>query len=99
MNADANADADAEMPMPRFPNAHILLKRVTDIYIKVKTATSKLHNTSIAFIKIILFVDLIAKHAVVKGQFINEMDSLTASRNLTKSHLTKHAQDQCNIMT
>ena len=33
----------------------------------------------------------------VKGQFINETDSLTASHKLMKSHLTKHAQDLCNL--
>ena len=34
---------------------------------------------------------------MVKGQFINETDSLTASRKLMKSHLTKHAQDLYNL--
>ena len=36
---------------------------------------------------------MIPKFEVVKGQFINKMDSLTASRKLMKSHSTKHAQD------
>ena len=56
-----------------------------DVYIKLKSITSKLHNTSasIGFIKKALFVDVIPKFAIVKGQFINETDSLTASRNLT----------------
>ena len=51
---------------------------------------SKLHNTSasIAFIKKALFVDMISKFAVVKGWFINEMDSSIASHKLMKSHLT-----------
>ena len=31
--------------------------------------------------------------SVVKGQFINEVNSLTASLKLMKSHLTKHVQD------
>ena len=31
--------------------------------------------------------------SVVKGQFITEVNSLTASRKLMKSHLTKHVQD------
>ena len=58
-----------------------------------------LHNTSgsIAFIKKALFVDVIPKFAMVKGQFINETDSLTASRKLMKSHLTKHVQDLYNL--
>ena len=30
-------------------------------------------------------------------QFINETDSLTASRKLMKSHLTKHVQDLYNL--
>ena len=63
------------------------------IYIcfKLKSITSKLRNTSasIAFIKKALFADVIPKFAVVKGQFIKEMDSLTASR--------KYAQDLYNL--
>ena len=43
-------------------------------------------SASIAFIKKMLFVDVIPKLAIVKGQFINETDSLTASRKLMKSH-------------
>ena len=35
--------------------------------------------------------------SAVKGQFINETDSLTASHKLMKSHLTKHALDLCNL--
>ena len=78
---------------------NILPNRVADIYIKSKSITSKLHNTSasIAFIKKALFVDVIPKFAMVKGQFINETDSLTASRKLMKSHLTKHVQDLYNL--
>ena len=70
-----------------------------DVYIKLKSITSKLHNTSasIGFIKKALFVDVIPKFAIVKGQFINETDSLTASRKLMKSHLTKHIQDLYNL--
>ena len=70
-----------------------------DVYIKLKSITSKLHNTSasIGFIKKALFVDMIPKFAIVKGQFINETDSLTASRKLMKSHLTKHVQDLYNL--
>ena len=33
---------------------------------------------------------------MVKGQFINETDSLTASRKLL-SHVTKHVQDLYNL--
>ena len=57
---------------------NILPNRVADIYIKLKSITSKLHNTSasIASIKKALFVDVIPKFAIVKGQFINQMDSL-----------------------
>ena len=44
-----------------------------------------------------LFVDVIPKFAMVEGQFINETDSLTASRRLLKSHLTKHAHDLHNL--
>ena len=78
---------------------NILPNRVADIYIKSKSITSKLHNTSasIAFIKKALFVDVIPKFAMVKGQFINETDSLAASRKLMKSHLTKHVQDLYNL--
>ena len=54
-------------------------------------------SASIAFIKKALFVDVIPKFAMVKGQFINETDSLTASRKLMKSHLTKHVQDLYNL--
>ena len=43
---------------------NILPNRVTDIYIKLKSITSKLYNTSasIAFIKKALFVDVIPKY-------------------------------------
>ena len=59
---------------------NILPNRVADIYIKLKSITSKLNNTSvsIAFIKKALFADVIPKFAIVKGQFINERDSVTA---------------------
>ena len=65
---------------------NILLNHVADIYIKFKSITSKLNNVSasIAFIKKALFVDVITKFAIVKGQFINETSSLTASRKLMK---------------
>ena len=79
---------------------NILPNRVADIYIKLKSITSKLQNTSasIAFIKKALFVDVIPKFAMVKVQFINETDSLTASPKLMKSHLTKHVQDVYNLL-
>ena len=79
---------------------NILPNRVVDIYIKLKSITSKLLNTSasIAFIKKALFVDVIPKFAMVKVQFINETDSLTASPKLMKSHLTKHVQDLYNLL-
>ena len=74
--------------------------RVADIYIKLKSITSKLHNTptSIAFIKKALFIDVIPKFATVNGQCINEKDSLAASRKLMKSHLAKHVQDLYNLL-
>ena len=77
----------------------ILPNRVADIYIKLKSTTSKVHNmsTSNAFIKKALSVDVIPKFVIVKAQFINETDSLTASRKLTKIHLTKHVQDLYNF--
>ena len=70
--------------MPNLSIINIHLKRIADIYIKVKNVTSKLHNTSasITFIKITLLVDVIPKLAVVEGQFIKEMDSLTALQKL-----------------
>ena len=34
---------------------------------------------------------------MVKGQLINETDSLTASHKLMKSHLTKHVQNLYNL--
>ena len=48
---------------------NILLNPVTNIYIRLRSITSKLHNTStsIAFIKKALFVDVIPKFAIVKG--------------------------------
>ena len=66
---------------------------------QVENITSKLHNASasIAFIKKALFVDVIPKFTIGKGKFINEMDSLTASRKLMKSHLTQHVQDLYNL--
>ena len=79
---------------------NILPSRVIDTYIKLKSVTSKLQNMSesIAFIKKALHVDVIPKFAIVKGQFINEKNSLTASRRkLIKSHLTKHVQDFYNL--
>ena len=50
---------------------------VADIYIKLKSITSKLHNTSasIVFIKKALFVDVIPKFAIFKRQFLNETDT------------------------
>ena len=85
--------------MPNLSIINILLNRVVNIYIKLKSITSKLHNksASIAFIKKALFADVILKFAIVKAQFINETDSLTASYKLMKSHLTKHVQDLCNL--
>ena len=56
---------------------NILPNRVANIYIKLKSVTSKLHNTSasIAFIKKALLVDVIPKFAIVinmnDGEFIN----------------------------
>ena len=72
---------------------------VANIYIKLKSITSKLHNmsASIAFIKKALFVEVIPKCAMVKEQFINTTDSSTDSRELVKSHLTKHVQDLYNL--
>ena len=66
---------------------NILPNCVADIYIKLKIITSKLHNTSvsIAFIKKALFVDVIPKFPIFKGQFISETDSLIASPKLMKS--------------
>ena len=51
---------------------NILPDHAADIYIKLKSITSKLHNTSAstAFIKK-AFVNGIPKFAIVKGQFIN----------------------------
>ena len=74
---------------------NIQVNRAANIYIELKSITSKLHNTSasIAFIKKAFFVDFIPKLAMVKGQLINETDSLTTSRKLMKSHLTKHVQN------
>ena len=48
---------------------NILPNRVADIYIKLKTVTSELHNTwlSIAFIKKALLVDVALKFAIDKG--------------------------------
>ena len=48
---------------------NILLNRVADIYIKLKSVTSKLHNAlaSVAFIKKVLFADVIPKLGIVKG--------------------------------
>ena len=59
------------------------------------TYLGKFHNTSviIAFIKKALFVDVTPKFAAPKGQFINEVNSLTASHKFMKSHLTEHVQD------
>ena len=77
----------------------ILPNHIAEIYIKLKSITTKLHNTSasIAFIKKALFIDVIPKFATVNGQFTNEKDSLAASRKLMKSHLTKHVQDLYNL--
>ena len=78
---------------------NIQANRAADIYIELKSITSKLHNTSasIAFIKKAFFVDLIPKLVMVKGQLINETDCLRASRKLMKSHLTKHVQNLYNL--
>ena len=80
---------------------NILSNCVADIYIKVRSITSKLHNTSasVAFIKKALFLvlDVISNFAMVKGQFVNETDSLTASHKFMKSRLTKHVEDLYNL--
>ena len=78
--------------MENFSIINILLNRVANIYIKLKSIRSKF-----AFIKKALFVDVIRKFSIVKGKFINETDSLTASRKLMKSHLIKHVQDLYNL--
>ena len=59
-------------------------------------------NTLLSFTKtmehfLALFVDVIPKFAMVKGQLVNETNSLTASRKLIKSHLTKHVQHLYNL--
>ena len=46
----------------------------------------------ITFIKKALFVDPIPEFAAAKGQFINEVNILTASHKFMKSHLTEHMQ-------
>ena len=78
---------------------NILPNCVVDIFIKLKSITSKLHNTSasIACFKKPLFVDVLPKFAIVKGQFINETDGLTSSRKLMESHLTKHVEYLYNL--
>ena len=78
--------------MANLLSIHILLNRVTDIYVQLYNVMSNLHHTSasIACIKKGLFVDVVPDFAVVKGQFINERDSLTASWKMMKNHLTKH---------
>ena len=65
---------------------NIVPNSVTGIYIKLRNIIEKA-----------LFVDVTPKFAIVKGQFINEIDILTASCNLKKSHLTKHVQDLYNL--
>ena len=57
---------------------NILPNRVADIYIKLKSITSKLHNTpgSIAFIKKRLFVDVIPKFAIVTKSSTEGISSL-----------------------
>ena len=52
---------------------------------------------TLAFIKKVLFDDVLPKFAVVKGQFINEADSYTSSPKSVKSHLTKYIQDLYNL--
>ena len=85
--------------MPNLSIIIILPNCVANIYIKSKCIASKLHDTlaSTAFIKKALFVDVIPKFAMIKGQFINETDSLTALRKLMKSHLIKHIHDVYNL--
>ena len=78
--------------MANFSIINILPNRVANIYIKLKSITSKF-----AFIKKALFVAVITKFSIVKEKFINERDSLTASRKLMKSHLIKHVQDLYNL--
>lgn len=45
---------------------------------------------SVAFVKQALSDDAIRKFAVIKEQFINERDSLTASHKLMKTRITKN---------
>lgn len=45
---------------------------------------------SVAFVKQVLSDDAIRKFAVIKEQFINERDSLTASHKLMKTRITKN---------
>ena len=52
---------------------------------------------TLAFIKKVLFNDVLPKFAVVKSQFINEADSYTSSPKSMKSHLTKYIQDLYNL--
>ena len=90
--------------MANLSNTNVLPNIVAKIYNKLESIILKLNNTSasIAFINKTLFVDVIRKLTLVKVQFINETDSLIASRKLIKIHLTKHIQDftiyEYNIM-
>ena len=54
-------------------------------------------STRITFITKANLFYVIPKFAVVKRQFINEVDSLTTSRKFMTSHLPKHMQDLSNL--
>ena len=55
----------------------------------------KLHksSSSIGFIKKCLYLNIIAKFATLRGQFLNKNESHAAEQNLLISHSTKHVND------
>ena len=70
--------------------------RITDIYNKLHSITSKLHKTasSIGFIKKALHNNVIPKLAQIKEQLVNRYVHIQAEQKLMLSHLNRHV---CNL--
>ena len=72
-----------------------LPKRIAVLYNGLYWLSVKLHksSSSIGFIKKCLNLNVIAKFATLRGQFLNKNERHPAERNLFISRSTKHVND------
>ena len=72
-----------------------LSKRIAVLYNNLYWLSVKLHksSSSVGSIKKCLNLNVIAKFATLRGQFLNKNEIHAAERNLLISHSTKHVND------